>query len=82
MKDFVCERCRYIVDNNIQEYDAVRCRFCDEIRGIMIYCEKNVNHKKFKANEADNVVIVGWVHLACIYWHQNIEFVNHHRMEV
>lgn len=38
MKDFLCERCTYLLDNKSEEEDAVRCRFCDELSGIMIYC--------------------------------------------
>ena len=43
LKDFICERCRYMIDNKVEEIDAIRCRFCDELKGIMIYCEKNVD---------------------------------------
>ena len=46
MRDYTCERCRYLIDNNIEEYDAVRCRFCDELKGIMIYCEKDLQPKR------------------------------------
>jgi hypothetical protein len=40
MKDFLCERCTYYLDNNVEEIDEIRCRFCEEIKGIFIFCDK------------------------------------------
>ncbi len=49
LKDFICERCKYYIDNEVASSDAkeaIRCRFCEDPRGIMIYCQKNNSKKK------------------------------------
>lgn len=52
-KYFICERCTYLLDNNNDDeekendnmndfgsslLDSVRCFYCEELKGIMIYC--------------------------------------------
>jgi hypothetical protein len=45
MTDFLCERCRYIVDNrpDPEEIQAkFQCRFCSEEKGIKVYIDRNL----------------------------------------
>lgn len=82
MKDFVCERCRYIIDNSPPPEDvvAMRCRFCDEPKGIMIYVDKN--SKTVNTASAKRTLLIGWAHVACIYWHAHCSFADQTRLEV
>eukprot|EP00347_Sterkiella_histriomuscorum_P006488 403352576 len=69
---FLCERCKYYVDNDFENYEQIKCKFCDELKGILIYIDRNQ-----KKN-----VLVGWIHLACIFWHSSIKFSDESRMDV
>ena len=65
---FICERCKYFVDNNTsdKDYEKVKCKFCDETKGIMIYIDKS----------AKRAMMIGWAHICCIYWHPFLEFAD------
>ncbi|CDW91305.1 phd zinc finger-containing protein [Stylonychia lemnae] len=63
---FICERCKYLVDNDFNEYENIKCKFCDELTGILIYIDKN--HKKN--------MMVGWLHLCCVFWHSSVKFAD------
>ena len=44
MTDFICERCRYIIDNGPDPSEIklkFQCRFCNEEKGILVYIDKH-----------------------------------------
>ncbi|TNV84102.1 hypothetical protein FGO68_gene3647 [Halteria grandinella] len=72
---FICERCKFLLDNDTTAQECenkVRCRYCDELKGIMVYIDKN-DRKAW---------LIGWAHLCCIYWHPLLSFTDEKKMEV
>lgn len=65
---FVCERCKYYIDNDCshKDYERIKCKFCDELKGILIFLDKN--DKK--------AMMIGWAHLACVFWHPHLSFAD------
>jgi hypothetical protein len=57
--EFLCERCKYLIDNEVDDYMAIKCKYCDEPTGVLIYIDKNSKRGTY----------VGWAHLCCVYWH-------------
>jgi len=82
MKEFVCERCQFIVDNNPPPEDvlAMKCKFCDELKGIMIFVDKN--SKTVNTANVKRTLLIGWAHIACIYWNSHCSFYDETRLEV
>ena len=65
--DEMNEECSKLGHKDIgRDYEKTRCKFCDELKGIMIYIDKN----------AKKSMMIGWAHLCCIYWHPFLEFVD------
>ena len=67
-ESFICERCKYYSDNDYssKDYEKIKCRFCDELKGILIFIDKN----------AKKSMSIGWAHLCCIYWHPFLKFTD------
>jgi hypothetical protein len=82
MVDFVCERCRFILDNNppAEDVKQIKCKFCDEPKGIFIYVDKN--SKTANASGIKRNLFIGWTHVACVYWHAYCSFFDETRLEV
>jgi hypothetical protein len=66
LRDFICERCRYIIDNNVENIEKLKCKLCDEPKGIMIFVDKNTKKGDY----------IGWCHIACVFWHTEIHFAD------
>jgi hypothetical protein len=80
MTDFLCERCRYIVDNGPTPDEATsmfQCRFCSEEKGIKVYIDRNYTNEK-----KDTRITIGWAHLACLFWNNYLEFADETKFEV
>jgi len=80
MTDFVCERCRFVLDNMPAPEDLkteVGCTFCDEQKGIMIFIDRSKRDPHPKKS-----LFIGWAHVACLFWNIYIEFVDETKFEV
>lgn len=84
MVDFICERCRFLIDNNPKEEDLkqLKCAFCDEQTGILVYIDRHSKSVNKEATGVKRAMFIGWSHLACIYWNYWLEFADDRRLEV
>lgn len=84
MTDFLCERCRYIIDNSPNPTEIrhkFQCRFCSEEKGIKIYID-NLHSAGSTNLKPLATISIGWTHLSCIFWNNWLEFVDETKLEV
>lgn len=82
MTEFICERCRFLIDNNPPEEDLklLKCAFCSDLSGVMIYVDRH--NKSVNLSNSKRAIFIGWAHVSCVYWNYWLEFADERRLEV